>query len=191
MRGARLHEDEAWQKLFEIYGPFLYSRLRHKGVSEADAADIVQDAFWAASRSLPDFQQNDRQHSFRAWIWVVTRNKMQDHFGKRCHRIQASGGTDAQIQLMQYAVQQEGDEVEDHANEINAALIHRIKEIVREEFTRKTFDAFLMTTQQERTGQEAAAELGMTVGAVYKAKSRVLTRIRQLMDNPFNERRNL
>jgi RNA polymerase sigma-70 factor (ECF subfamily) len=38
----------------------------------------------------------------------------------------------------------------------------------------RTWEAFRLTALEGRSGAEAAAELGMTVAAVFKAKSRVL-----------------
>ena len=64
-------------------------------------------------------------------------------------------------------------------------LVHRIKELLKTEFEPKTYQAFLMTAVDGKSGDEVAQTLGMSVGAVYKAKSRVLTRLRRLLDDPF------
>ncbi|MEM9645039.1 MAG: sigma-70 family RNA polymerase sigma factor [Planctomycetota bacterium] len=186
MRRARSSAPEAWAKIVAIYGPALYSRIRRKGVPEEDAADIVQETFLAASKSLCKLD-TDRSHSFRGWIWVIARNKMMDHFKRRCHGVQGAGGTDAQLQMLQLVddLQQRGsDEDRDEASS-DATLAHRITELVRDEFTPKTYQAFLLTTVEGRSGMETAEELGMTIGAVYKAKSRVIARVRQLWDDPF------
>jgi RNA polymerase sigma-70 factor (ECF subfamily) len=53
---------------------------------------------------------------------------------------------------------------------------------VRGEFTLKTWEAFQRTAVQGRKPGEVAAELGMSVGAVYIARSRVLARLRQRVE---------
>jgi DNA-directed RNA polymerase specialized sigma24 family protein len=45
-----------------------------------------------------------------------------------------------------------------------------------------TWQAFWQTTIEEKSGQEVAAALGMTVAAVYLAKSRIMARLKDLID---------
>ena len=52
-------------------------------------------------------------------------------------------------------------------------------DLVGEEFEPATLQAFRRLTLDGVSGAEAAQELGLTVPAVYMAKSRVLKRIRQ------------
>lgn len=186
IRDARTSDPDAWRRLVSIYGPFLYSRLRRKGVAQEDAADIVQDTFLATSKSISQFNLGTGRTSFRSWIWVVARNKMLDHIKRRCHRIQAAGGSDAQIQMLQVVFQENDlDKQETDSSSDCALLVNRIREMIRNEFAPTTYQAFLLTTVDDKTGLEVAEELGMTVGAVYKAKSRVLARVRSLVDNPL------
>ena len=184
MRAARRLDADAWSKLVSIYGPFLYTRLRHKGLSEDDASDVVQDTMCAVSQSLPDFDADDSAQSFRGWIWVVARNKMLDHLKRRCNRTQAAGGSDAHLSMLE--IPEHDDASDSETDPMHAMLVHRIKDVVREEFQPKTFRAFIMTTEQEKHPGDVADELGMTLGAVYKAKSRVLARLRQLLEDPFS-----
>jgi RNA polymerase sigma-70 factor (ECF subfamily) len=52
-------------------------------------------------------------------------------------------------------------------------------ELIQTEFEDRTWKAFWQVAVEGRPPAEVAAELGMTVGAVYIAKSRVLKRLRQ------------
>jgi RNA polymerase sigma-70 factor, ECF subfamily len=52
-------------------------------------------------------------------------------------------------------------------------------DLVEEEFEPATVRAFRRLALDGASGAEAAAELGLSVAAVYVAKSRVLQRIRQ------------
>ena len=52
-------------------------------------------------------------------------------------------------------------------------------EQVRGHFQETTWRAFWMTAVEGRPAPEVAAELGLSVGAVYIAKSRVLARLRE------------
>ena len=52
-------------------------------------------------------------------------------------------------------------------------------ERVRGQVSESTWQAFWRTAVEGQSGKDAAAELGMTVAAVYLAKSRVMARLRE------------
>jgi RNA polymerase sigma-70 factor (ECF subfamily) len=51
--------------------------------------------------------------------------------------------------------------------------------LIRADFEEHTWQAFWAVAVDGRPGTDVAAELGMTPGAVYVAKSRVLRRLRE------------
>jgi RNA polymerase sigma-70 factor (ECF subfamily) len=61
-------------------------------------------------------------------------------------------------------------------------LVHRALELVRSDFTPETWDAFKGFMLDGRPAQDVARELGVTPNAVYLARNRVLTRVRQELD---------
>ncbi len=63
--------------------------------------------------------------------------------------------------------------------EYNAALAARALDLARNEFEETTWKAFWMTTVEERDADTVGRELGLSRGAVYTAKSRVLNRLRK------------
>ena len=67
-----------------------------------------------------------------------------------------------------------GDEVQE-----DGLLAHRALELVRAEFEDRTWQAFWRVAAEGRPPADIADELGMTLHAVYKAKSRVLCRLRR------------
>ena len=60
----------------------------------------------------------------------------------------------------------------------HAGLIHRALELVRPEFAERTWQACMQTAVEGRRTADVAADLEMTVGAVYVARSRVLKRLK-------------
>ena len=58
-------------------------------------------------------------------------------------------------------------------------MLHCLLDLVEEEFEPITLRAFRRLALDGVSGAEAARELGLSVAAVYVAKSRVLQRIRQ------------
>jgi RNA polymerase sigma-70 factor (ECF subfamily) len=63
--------------------------------------------------------------------------------------------------------------------EFNRGLIRRLLAGLADEFGPIALAAFRMVTVERREPAEVAGELGLSVGAVYSAKSRVLRRLRQ------------
>ncbi len=63
--------------------------------------------------------------------------------------------------------------------ELNSLVVPTGLDLVRAEFESQTWEAFRRAVVEEQSPAEIAAELGMSVQAVYKAKSRVLQRLRQ------------
>ncbi len=60
-----------------------------------------------------------------------------------------------------------------------AVLSRRVLELIRAEFEPRTFQAFWRTTVEAQPPIGVAEDLGMSVPAVYMAKSRVLRRLRR------------
>ena len=58
-------------------------------------------------------------------------------------------------------------------------MFHRLLDLVEEEFEPTTLQAFRRLALDGASGAETAQELGLSVAAVYAAKSRVVRRIRQ------------
>ena len=54
-------------------------------------------------------------------------------------------------------------------------------EQVRREVTAPTWQAFWRTAVDGQPGQQVAADLGLSVAAVYHARSRVLARLKELV----------
>jgi RNA polymerase sigma-70 factor (ECF subfamily) len=58
-------------------------------------------------------------------------------------------------------------------------LVRRALALIEGEFTPATWQAFRQVVVLERSPGEVAAELGLSVNAVYLARSRVLRRLRE------------
>jgi RNA polymerase sigma-70 factor (ECF subfamily) len=144
-------------------------------VAPEDAADIVQEVFTAVARSADTFQRRNPSDSFRAWLATIARNKIRDHFRRQRDAPAAKGGTAVQQQLQQLP---EPDEPEE-ASQVESLLSHRALELVRVEFEERTWQAFWRTGVDGEFPADVAEDLGMSVFAVYQAKSRVLRRLRR------------
>ena len=124
------------------------------------------------------FRRDRPGDSFGAWLRTITRHRVCDHFRLRQGQPSADGGTEAYQRLLRIA---EVDEESTPAPPVEQEeqFSRRLLDLVRAEFESRTWDAFWRIVVDGQPPAEVAAALKMSLPAVYKAKSRVLRRLRQ------------
>jgi RNA polymerase sigma-70 factor (ECF subfamily) len=176
---VRENDAAAWARLTTIYAPVVYRWARQANLRRADAADLVQEVFQVVSIRINSFDDERAGASFRGWLWGITKNKLHEFFRGCQSQPQATGGTDAQQRL--YQLPDTPPEHSDGATGTDATtrLVQRALQAIRGDFSARTWEAFERTTFQGHSAAEIAGELNMSEAAVYKAKSRVLARLRE------------
>jgi RNA polymerase sigma-70 factor (ECF subfamily) len=124
---------------------------------------------------LPTFRYDSERGTFRGWLLAVARNLL----GRLCRQRQKQppGGGDPTVQalLQQQPAPDEGEQWE---QEYRQRLFECAAERVRGDFRPNTWDAFWRTAVGGEDTAAVAESLGMSVGAVYIARTRVLARVR-------------
>jgi RNA polymerase sigma-70 factor (ECF subfamily) len=176
---ARLRDPQdraAWQQFVELYGSLVYGFARRRGLQDADAADLTQEVFLAVSRSAGRWEYDPRRGTFRGWLYGLTRNKIAKFLQRRASRPQASGDTNVRSRLAEEP-SPGPDPDEAWEQEFQLQLFRLAAEQVCEHFAPATWQAFWRTAVEGKDAASVATELGMSVGAVYVARSRVLARL--------------
>jgi RNA polymerase sigma-70 factor (ECF subfamily) len=172
-------DHEAWSNFVDIYGPLVYRYGRRSGLQDADAADLTQEVLRAVARSAGEFRYDPARGAFRNWLFTVARTKRINLGMKGARQVRGVGGTEVIQQLNEVPIR-EGEDAE--SLEWERAFEQRIldwaAERIRPEFKESTWVAFCRTTFDKVSSQQVASDLGMTIGAVYAAKSRVMARLR-------------
>ena len=131
---------------------------------------------------LPDFRRDRPQDSFSGWLATITRNKVREHYRRRHGKAEARGGSTAQRQMAEIPQPPELSEESIQPDAQSAAcLSRRVLEMIRAEFEARTWDAFWRVSVDGQSPTDVAADLQISVAAIYKAKSRVLGRFRQVL----------
>lgn len=175
----RQKEPEAWTRFVPLYTPLIKHWCYKSGLSEADAADICQDVFGAVDRAIGKYQHDQKGSSFRGWLRTITSNKIHDLFRRRDLGIEAVGGSDALAQMMAVPESEPQDSGDGQANEDELIVFRQAIELILSEFKDETRRAFLRVVVDEASPADVATELGITVNAVYLAKSRVKRRFKE------------
>jgi RNA polymerase sigma-70 factor, ECF subfamily len=176
---VRADDPAAWERLVGLYSPLVYHWCRQYGVQEHDAADVFQEVFQSIATHLGSFRREKPGDTFRGWVRTITHNKVLDHFRRRGREPQATGGSEAQQRLTQAPADSDASDDSSHDGALERGLFHRALEMIRGEFEERTWRAFWRTAVDGEPAHDAAAELGMSPGAVRVAKSRVLQRLRE------------
>jgi RNA polymerase sigma-70 factor, ECF subfamily len=173
---------EAWQRLVGLYGPVIYRWCRRSNLSSEDAADIVQEVLAAVMIHLAEFHRDRPQDSFSGWLATITRNKIREHYRRQQGKAEARGGSTAQRLLAEIpqSAEPSTESIQPDAQSANC-LSRRTLEMIRAEFETSTWEAFWRVSIDGQLPAHVAADLKIGLAAVYKAKSRVLSRFRQVL----------
>lgn len=159
----------AWDRFVELYTPLLLGWCQRLGLSDADAADFTQEVFVRLLEHLPTFRY-DPDKSFRAWLKTVLMNLWRKR-GRAAARGPVVAGDPDQI------ADTDPGRFLDEA-EHREYLVRRALEVAETDFEPATWRACWEFVARDRPAAEVAAELGLSVNAVYLAKSRVLRHLR-------------
>ena len=165
----------AWSEFVQLYAPMIYAFSRKRGLQDADAADITQEVLRCVSRSAGRFEYAASRGGFRRWLFTITRNEVTDYLtGAR-----RAPGTNTETQAIeQLAAPNPEDDAADWDNEYEQRVLRWAAERVRRTVKESTWTAFWQTAVEGRDATEVARGLGISTGAVYIAKSRVIARLR-------------
>src|SRR5262249_53714057 len=178
LQRLRADDPAAWNDTVRLYTPLVYRWCARSGVHGADAEDVVQEVFRAASTGLKNFRRERPGDTFRGWLRGITRNMVWLHYRRSGRQPPASGGTEAFVQLQDVPDTAAEDPDGEEAAEVNT-LLQRALEFVRDRFQEHTWRAFWLTVVDGRSPQDVAPELGMSPAGVRVAKSRVLHRLKE------------
>jgi RNA polymerase sigma factor (sigma-70 family) len=167
----------AWQEFAKLYGPVIYGFARKRGLQDADAADLMQDVMRSVSSAIARLDYDRNQGTFRGWLFTITRNKIFSFFSARRIRPQGSGDTTTNRMLDTQPDTQDG--ADGWEMEYQRRLASLAMERVKSEFQENTWRAFWLTAVEGVAAAEVANQIGISPGAIYVAKSRVLARLKE------------
>jgi RNA polymerase sigma factor (sigma-70 family) len=169
-------DHEAWRQFVALYGPLVYRFARGRGLQDADAADVAQSVFHAISQEIRRWQYDPQRGRFRSWLLAVTRNQVGKHF-ERARRIARTSLCNSTDQLLNECVVDDSEaNLWEHEYQLQAFRIAADR--VRLDFSDSSWQAFWRTAVEGQSAGTVGQLLGMSVGAVYTARSRVLASIK-------------
>ena len=169
-------DNQAWSDFVELYAPLVYRQARRAGLQDADAADVTQEVFRAVAGKISQFEYDARRGEFRGWLYRITQNKLRDASARRQN---VGSGDTAVHELLNEQPAATVPDTWDH--EFRQRLLAWAYDQLRARCEPSTWEAFWLTAVEGASGDAVAARLGLSVGAVYVAKSRMLLRLKEIL----------
>jgi len=184
LRLRDLEDAEAWREFVQLYTPLVFAHCLRHGLQEADAADVAQEVMRVAARAMPDFQYDSERGKFRGWLLQTTRHRLYKFFAR--HRREAQPASETTLES--FVESEPGADAEAHwEQDYRQRLFDWAVDKARPEFQSTTWEAFWLTAVDEVSVKETAVRLGISPGAVYIARSRVIARLRRLVETVTDE----
>jgi RNA polymerase sigma-70 factor (ECF subfamily) len=131
----------------------------------------------AISRHIAGWKPDPKRGRFRTWLQKIVRNATLNALS-RIPKDAAPGGTTAMRSLADLPQRDDAAfDLEWKRQTLNWAAGQ-----IRQEFEPATWDAFWLTAVEGESPTAAATQTGKSLGAVYIARTRIMKRIRETVD---------
>ncbi len=179
--GVRNPRDSvAWARFARQYRDPIVRYCQHGlRLQEAAAEDVAQEILVKLIQAMQRFEY-DPAKSLRGWLKTVTRHAVLDYLKDEGKRLDVgTGKPEIHGAIANYPSDDDTEELTDVLSEqLQRDFLKDAEELVHERMrNEKNWQAYCLL-KEGKTARDVAAELSMSVGAVYKAKSRV----RQLLN---------
>lgn len=166
----------AWDEFVAIYGPLVHRLAMRQGLQAVDAEDVVQQVFAAVAQSVHQWLERPQQNRFRGWLLTIARNIAIKTLTRRPQGGVGLGGGPGLNDL----AAPEGDWSSHFDIEYRREVYRWAAEQVQNSVSPNTWNAFQLTHIEGLSIADAAEQLDMSVGNIYIARSRVISRLREL-----------
>lgn len=178
LRLKNAQDEAAWGEFLMLYEPLILNLMRQNGLQESDARDVCQQVLAAVAKDVEQWKPDDKEASFRRWLFRIARNRAIKFLMRERRRFAAEGGSNAHRKI---------ESLPDDRGSLSAEFERQYREQtllvageqIRAEFQEATWLAFWNTCVAGRSVAEVAAELNTTAGNVYVARSRIIARLRE------------
>ena len=170
-----LGDNESWRTFFDLYWRLLFNVARKSGLSDHQAEDVVQETVIAVARKMPGFQYDPDKGSFKRWLLLICRRRIQDHF-RRLYSTAPKASEDFATVAAEFpaALLPPEDQIDGvweqewRENIFRAALAR-----VRQRANPKQYQVFDCCVLQNQRPAQVARMLGLNAAQVYLAKHRI------------------
>lgn len=171
-------EAEAWHRFCDHFRPVMVKFAKQLGLSATDAEDAAQEIMLQFFKAFREGKYDREKGRLSNWLFGVAKRVILNLRGHQpLERLIADKTTGTSFwDLIQddHSIKQSWDA------QWRQMVLAKCLDQARREFKPKVFEAFELYALKDKTVDEVAQRFKMSRNAVYIAKSRVLSRLRQL-----------
>ena len=174
---ADARNARAWDEFARLYQPVVYRLARRRGFQDADAEELVQEVMLAVARAVEGWVPDPERGRFRVWLQRIARNLMINFLTRRKHQVWGTGDSGMQ-RLLEAECESDSAVSQMFEVEYRREMFGCAAEQVHRDVKENTWQAFWLSTVEDLPALEVARRLGMSIGSIYIARSRVMARLR-------------
>ena len=178
-------DQAAWHEFVEIYRPIILRMARQKGMQTADADDVAQRVLVAVSKAVEQREHDPKRAKFRTWLNRVAHNAILNALTRG--KPDRGSGDSAMLALLNQHASHIGPDSDLLRLEHRREVFRWAARQVRQEFQQSTWDAFWLTAVEGHTVEAVAEQLAKNRGSIYAARSRVIRRIQEKVNENEHE----
>ena len=179
------HDNHAWSTFVEIYQPLFKRLCMRANMQPADAHEATQEILLHLSNVVEKWDPDKELGSFRGWLHQVSKNVVVRFLQNKNRRLLITGKSDIH-QLLNECPDPTVKQTRDFDIEFRRRVFGWACDQLQNEFRHQTWQAFLQTQVMRNDIETVAKELGLSVGAVYVARSRVMKRLREIVQKQID-----
>lgn len=168
-------DQEAWEAFHGLYAPLIEGYARGLGLGLDDAEEVRDDCLAALVEKLESFDYNPEKGGFQAWLRRLTQGRVID----RLRRVKMRSAEDQELHaLTDPALSPDEVWLRTWRREHVRFALREVRTRVSEQ----SFQAFELLLLHGWEVPDVCVRMGMNSNQVYKAKARVLDRIRGVLE---------
>lgn len=179
-------DEDAWAEFIQIYQPLVQRFIQRHGLQYADAAEVTQEVLSRVAKSIESWEESHEKSTFRGWLYRITRNLTIDFLRKK--KIEGMRIENGDAGLSQVADPSEATS-DDFQAEFEKQIFHWASEKLKPSFKPTNWEAFWLSTVDGQPIDEVAKRLDIDVGTIYVARSRIMARLSQLIQDRLDDTR--
>lgn len=173
-----IDDDQAWSEFYSLYAELIFRYALARGLQHSDAEDVRSECYEAAVKQIPQFEFDRKKGGFKGWLKTIVNRRVVD-LHRRRRALHLDSRELAQMSDPAPDIEElwEAEWKRQHLRH----CVERASLVV----SKKTAEVFRLLVEDGFSVNQICLQLDLTANQVYKAKSKMLAKVREIMDSEF------
>jgi RNA polymerase sigma-70 factor (ECF subfamily) len=170
----------AWDEFVNLYSPCVVRVVTRSGLQQADAENVLQEVLLRVAKSIELWLNRAERGGFRPWLLRIAKNETINLLTRKATRPFEFAGNSVGANL-ELLADDHGDLATSIDLEYEREVFLWAAEQVRESVSPHTWQAFWLSHVDGLSIEEVSNRLNLETANVYFARSRVMKRLKQIV----------